>query len=138
MLLYSGIITLDYNPATDVLVTSMPDVREFGMSEVSFCLNLIVENIRNYHIENLLLDSSKSVIEVEDDVYKTITLRFGMDLMNTNLKKVARVGTSDKKREEKSANLSSEIRQELKLPIAFKNFTTRAEALEWLVPSEKA
>ncbi|MDQ4140973.1 MAG: hypothetical protein M3142_10660 [Bacteroidota bacterium] len=136
MLLYSGIITLDYNPATDVLVTSMPDVRQFGMSEVSFCLNLIVENIRNYHIKNLLLDSSKSVIEVDDEVYKSITMRFGMELMSTNLKKLARVGTYDKKREEKSARISGELRQELQLPIEFKNFSTPSEAMEWLVPSE--
>ncbi|MDQ3290557.1 MAG: hypothetical protein M3Q05_04635 [Bacteroidota bacterium] len=136
MLLYSGIINLDYNPTTDILVTSMPDVRQFGMSEVSFCLNLIVDNIRNYHIKNLLLDSSKSIIEVEDEVYKNITLRFGMDLMNTNLKKLARVGTIDKKREERSAKLSGEISQELQLPIEFKNFSNRVEAMEWLEISE--
>ncbi len=133
MLIYSGIITLDYNPTTDVLVTSMPDVRQFGMSEVSFCLGLIVDNIRNYDIKNLLLDSSKSVIEVEDEAYKAITAKFTKDLMSTRLKKIARVGTLDIKREEKSAKLSMELKQEFSLPIIFENFTSKAAAMEWLV-----
>jgi hypothetical protein len=34
----SGIIKLDYNPATDILVTSMPDIRQFEMAEVKYCL----------------------------------------------------------------------------------------------------
>lgn len=135
MLIYSGIITLDYDLTTDVLVTSMPDVRQFALSEVSFCLELIVDNIRNYDIKNLLLDSSKSVIEVEEEAYKAITTKFMMDLMSTRLKKIARVGTTDTKREENSAKLSSELRKELNLPIQFKTFTSKADAMEWLIPS---
>lgn len=135
MLIYSGIITLDYDLTTDVLVTSMPDVRQFALSEVSFCLELIVDNIRNYDIKNLLLDSSKSVIEVEEEAYKAIITKFMMDLMSTRLKKIARVGTTDTKREENSAKLSSELRKELNLPIQFKTFTSKADAMEWLILS---
>jgi len=138
MLIYSGIITLDYNPATDVLVTSMPDIRQFGLSEVSFCLGLIVENIRNYDIKNLLLDSSKSVIEAEDEAYKTLTTKFSMDLMATRLRKIARVATTDIKREEKSSKLSAELKQEMNLPIEFKNFSDRAHAMDWLLSQEQA
>jgi len=133
MLIHSGIITLDYSPATDVLVTSMPDIKEFGASEVSFCFGLIVENVRNYHIKNLLLDSSKSIVEVEDEAYKAITMKFAMDLMGTRLKKLARVGTIDTEREEKSAKLSADIKQEVNLPVEFRNFATREEAMEWLL-----
>ena len=133
MLIHSGIITLDYSPATDVLVTSMPDVKEFSLSEVSFCLGLIVENVRNYHIKNLLLDSSNSVVEVEDEAYRAITMKFAMALMGTRLKKVARVGTADADREQKSARLSADIRQEVNLPVEFRNFATKEEAMEWLL-----
>jgi hypothetical protein len=132
MQIYSGIITLDYNPATDILMSQMPDTREFGLSEVSFCLELIVENVRNYDIKHLLLDSSKSVLGLEGEAYKSITVKFSKDLMSTRLKKIARVGTSDRYREERSAKLTTELRQELNFPIQFKNFTSQAEALEWL------
>lgn len=133
MLIHSGLITLDYNPATDVLVTSMPDIKEFSSSEVSFCLGLIVESVKNYHIGNLLLDSSKSVVEVEDEAYRALVLKFSMDLMGTRLKKLARVGTADARREEKAASLSAEVRQRANLPIEFKSFATEDEAMAWLL-----
>lgn len=138
MLLYNGIITLDYDPATDVLVTGMPDIRQFGLSEVSFCLGLIVESVRNYDIKHLLLDSSKSVVEIEDEAYKAVTAKFGMDLMKTRLRKIARVATADAGREEKSTRISAELRQELNLPVTFQNFTSRAEAMDWLLSSVPA
>lgn len=137
MIIYNGIITLDYNPSTDVLATSLPDVRQFGLSEVSFCLDLIVQNIRNYDIKKLLLDSSQSVIEVENEGYKAITQKFGADLKGTRLKKIARVGTSDAKREEMSAKLSTELRLELNLPIEFRNFSSATEAMDWLIEREQ-
>src|SRR5690349_20403673 len=133
MVLHDGIITLDYNPAQDVLITSMPDIKTFGLSEVSYCLGLIVEHIRNYAIKKLLLDSSNSVVEVEDEAYKTITTQFAINLMSTRLKKLARVGTTNAHREESSAKISQEIKQELNLPIEYKNFNGRAEAMEWLL-----
>jgi hypothetical protein len=132
MQIYSGIITLDYNPATDVLISEMPDTREFGLSEVSFCLELIVENVRNYDIKHLLLDSSKSVLGLEGEAYKSLSIKFSRDLMSTRLKKIARVGTTNSNREEKSAKLTTELRQELNFPIQFQNFTNQAEALQWL------
>ncbi|WP_229973160.1 hypothetical protein [Pontibacter harenae] len=111
----------------------MPDVKEFSSSEVSFCLNLIVENVRGYHIRNLLLDSSKSVIEVEDEAYRAITTKFALDLTGTHLKKLARVVTDDAAREERSARVSEELRQEVDLPIEFRNFATKEEAMDWLL-----
>jgi len=133
MLIHNGIIKLDYNPATDVLATSMPDVKQFGLSEVSFCLGLIIESVKNYDIKLLLLDSSKSVVEVEDEAYKAVTTKFALDLMRTRLKKIARIATENTRREENSAKIATEIRQELNLEIKYKNFTNEAEALEWLL-----
>ncbi|MFD3002892.1 hypothetical protein ACFS7Z_21170 [Pontibacter toksunensis] len=138
MLIYSGIITLDYNPATDVLATSMPDIREFSLSQVAYCLDLIVESIKGYDIKYLLLDSSKSVVEVEDEAYKATTLKFSQALMSTRLKKIARVGTEDTKREEKSAKVAKELKQELNLPIDFRNYADRVEAMDWLLETIRA
>ena len=133
MLIHNGIIRLDYNPATDILATSMPDVKQFGISEVSFCLGLIVESIQNYDIKLLLLDSSKSVVEVEDEAYKEVTTKFALDLMRTRLQKIARIANANTKREEQSTKVATDIRQELNLGIKFKNFTNEPDALDWLL-----
>lgn len=133
MVIYSGIIALNYNPVTDILETSMPNIKAFSMSEVEYCLDLIVECVRNYHVTNLLLDSSKSVVEVDNEAYQSIVSRFTADLMRTDLKRLARIETADANREEKSAQASELVRQKYNLPIEFKNFATQAEALAWLM-----
>lgn len=132
MLLYNGIIILDYDPSTDILISSMPDIQAFSLSEVSFCLERIVESVTSYDIKHLLLDSSKSVVQIGNEEYQAVALQFGMSLMETGLKKVARVGTTDALREEKSARTTQELGAELQLPIAFRNFTSQQEAIDWL------
>ena len=137
MQIYRGMITLNYNPVTDVLVSDMPDIKQFGLAEVSFCLGLIVENVRNYDIKNLLLDSSKSIIDVENEAYQAISNQFGKDLLSTRLKRIARVGTTDIRREENAAKVTAELKQQLNLPIQFKSFSNQAEAMKWLRASEE-
>lgn len=132
MLIHNGIINLDYNPATDILITSMPDIRQIGLSEASFCLELVVENIRCYDIKYLLLDANKSVMDAEDQTYKAVTTKFAQDLTNTHLKRIARVETPDTRWEEKAAKVALELRQELNLPIEYQTFPTKAEVLGWL------
>ncbi|RDV15832.1 hypothetical protein DXT99_07480 [Pontibacter diazotrophicus] len=133
MIIYSGIVTLDYNPETGILTTTMPNVHEFGTEDVSFCLGLIIESIINYDIKKLLLDSSESVMEVEDEAYKAITLKFGIDMRETCLKKIARISTTDTEREKQADKLSAELRLELNLPLEFKSFANRDEAMVWLL-----
>lgn len=131
MVLHDGIIKLDYNPATDILETSMPNVAHFTLWEIAACLETIVANVRDYHIEKLLLDTSNSIVEVDEDdeAYKAITTNFAMGLMGTRLKKIARVESTDLKREARAADASQNA-----LPsIDFKNFSSRAEARKWLL-----
>lgn len=133
MQLHNGLITLDYDPATDILATTMPDVREFGTEEVAYCLNMIVDSIIGYDIKYLLLDASTSVINVEEEAYKAVSMKFGIDLLDSRLEKLARVGTADSKREEKAAKVSAELREEVNLPLEFQNFANREEAMIWLL-----
>lgn len=56
-----------------------------------------------------------------------------MDLTGTRLRKIARVGTADPAREERSAKVSAELRQELSLPAEYRNFSGKAEAMAWLL-----
>ena len=82
-----------------------------------------------------MLDSSNSVVEVEDEAYRAIAMKFAMDLMGTRLKRLARAGTADADREQKSARLSANMRQEVNLPVEFRNFATKDKAMNWLLSS---
>ncbi|WP_147294168.1 hypothetical protein [Pontibacter diazotrophicus] len=138
MLLYRGIITLDYNPATDVLTTSMPDLRNVALSEIGYCLSMIFESIKNYDIKHLLLDCRCSIVEIEDEHYKSIAFEFSKVLMKTRLNRIARVGTADAGREERAAKISEELDQELPLRVVYRSFSSRAEAMDWLLSSVPA
>lgn len=135
MLIYKGIITLDYTPATDVLVANMPDVRQSGLSETNYCLKLIVDTLRNYDIKHLVLDCSKTVVDTGSETYKSTIGNLCKSLMGTRLKKIAQVGTAEALRQGKSF---LELRQEFSLPIEFSSFSSQAEAVDWLLSREWA
>lgn len=65
-----------------------------------------------------------------------VSRKFGIDLMGTRLKKIARLGTADEKREERAASVSQDLRQELSLPVEFKNFFSKDQAMDWLMEKE--
>jgi hypothetical protein len=129
----NGLISLDYDPATDILFAALPDIRNFGTTEVERSLQIFVETITNYDIKKLLLDSSKAIIEVDDEVYRKIILTFSTDLMKTRLKYIARVGTPLENQEKRAQEVASNIKQITTIPLDFRNFTNPTEALEWLL-----
>ncbi|WP_347160307.1 hypothetical protein [Pontibacter chitinilyticus] len=134
MLLYKGIITLDYDPATDVLVAVLPDARQFGLSEIAMCLGLVVESVRSYDIKLLLLDAVGTEGEGQGAAYAS----FISELSKTRLRKMARLAGADDGWQERSARIAAEGRQGPHRPLEFRSFDSQAEALGWLVSSVPA
>jgi hypothetical protein len=128
MVIHSGIVTLDYSPTEDILIAFMPDVKQFGMSEANYCLDIIIDSIKAYDIKRLLLDSRESLVEVEEEAYKVVTKKFASDLMGTRLRKIARVLPKNVKREGKSAKIA----KDLNLPVQFQSFSNPSDAIMWL------
>ncbi|RDV15455.1 hypothetical protein DXT99_08140 [Pontibacter diazotrophicus] len=109
----------------------MPDIRQHELTQVSYCLGIIIEAVNNYHIRSLLIDCSNSVVEVEDRTYNAIATKFATALRATRLKKLAWVIAP-------KARLYSALRQELSPPIKLVGFSGKAEAMEWLLQLEPA
>lgn len=130
MLINSGVVTLNYDPATDILATSLPDVTPRELPQVRYCLGLIAEGVRNYDIKSLLMDCSKSVVEDEGETHKALARQLSTDLMKTRLRKLAWVAATN-------AGLCLELRRELSLSIEFRNFSSKAEAMGWLLQPEQ-
>ncbi|GAA4443466.1 hypothetical protein GCM10023188_44280 [Pontibacter saemangeumensis] len=133
MIISSEVIVINYAPATDILSAGLPDIRQFALEEVRHCLGLIVESVRQYEVRNLLLDASKSVVEVGEEAHRTLLIDFCLELQGSPLERVARVATPDPGREERSARLSAELIQELEPALAFGSFATEEEAMAWLL-----
>lgn len=138
MLLYQGIITLDYDPATDVLVAAMPDARQFGPSEVRYCLGLIAASVRNYGIGCLLLDARLADPAAEGEGQRSEHAEFTAELLGTRLRRMARLAGADGGWEGRSAGIAAGHLQGLRLPVAFRSFTSQAEAMGWLLSPEPA
>ena len=127
MIIPSPLITLDYNPAKDILFVEWPDIQKFSLSEVKHSLQDVINTLKFYDVKNLLIDSRKAVIGVSKEEYASIASGFIRELSGTRLRKVARLESNSKTKEAQVRELT-----QLKAPIAFQNFSNRNEALKWL------
>lgn len=133
MIIYSNsIVTLNYDPSTDILSVTLPDFSSFTIGEVERSFQIIVENVKNYDIKNLLLDSSRSVIDVEDTEYKRVVIDFSKELARTRLGKLARVESTIAAKELLAASVTADIQLAESNPVDFRNFTNEQEAMQWL------
>jgi len=135
MIIYNnGLITLDYDPAIDVLTVELPNAAQFGIPELSRSLETVAENIQNYDIKKLLLDSSNVVVEqIRDDAYKSVVEKFVLTLTKTRLQKLARVNSARVTQDQRVAQVTSEATQKYNAPINIKMFSSRAAAQDWLL-----
>jgi hypothetical protein len=92
-----------------------------------------VEAINSYDIKKLFLDSSKAVIEVDDEAYRNVILTFSQDLLKSRLQKLARMGSSIARQELRATKVTDDIRQANTITVDFQNFGSRDEAIAWLV-----
>lgn len=129
----SSLIRLDYNPATDILVVDYPDINEFLLPHIRQSLTLMVEAILNYDVKKLLLDASRTIIEISEEENKQVTMQLAADLMRTRLQKVARIQPVNMMQETRAQENISRIRQVGLLPYQLETFTSRTAAMAWLV-----
>ncbi|TXK29863.1 hypothetical protein FVR03_20295 [Pontibacter qinzhouensis] len=140
MIIYqNGFMSLDYNPSTDILNVELPNVMEIGVAELKRSLEIVAENIQNYHIKRLLLDSSRVLVDqIEDEEYKGIVGQFLANLMKTRLERIARVNSSRLAHEKRVLQVTAEATQKLGTSITVKTFTGKPEALSWLLVQENS
>jgi hypothetical protein len=129
MVIYkNGFLTLDYEPATDILSFEMPNVDDVVMPEMKRSLAVIVEHVRNYDVKRVLLDARQTSIWVDEDSYAGIISEFYRNLMVTRVQKIARLVIPDSKREKVVSNLLSNMH----LSVEVQRFTEVSAALDWL------
>lgn len=129
----TSVITLDYNPATDILQADYPDLVSFQLPEIKRSLTLMVEAIRNYDVKKLLLDASKTTIEVSKEENHAVAMQLATDLVNTRLQKLARIQPINDKREINAQENIRQIKQAGLLPYQLKTFTNKPDAIAWLM-----
>lgn len=129
ILFQNGLITLNYDPATDLMHVEWPQFQQYALSEARHALQVMVETIRNYDIKKLFLDTTNAEIDVSDEEYTAVLKDFGADLATTRLQKVSRIVATDHSREQSVQR----VKEQAQLPFPLKDFTDRESALQWLL-----
>ena len=138
MILYqNSIIKLDYNPATDVLEVEYPDLHTFLIPEIKHTINTMIEVIKNYDVKKVLIDSSRTIINVSEDESRDITTYLAAGLMQTRVEKLARVQSSASVVEETAQSNIKHVQDAQSLPFLLQNFSSKTEALHWLSDYQK-
>lgn len=127
MIIPNSLINLEYDPTKDILFVEWPDFDYYSLSELHNILENIVDTVRHYDINYLLIDSRTTVVSIKDSDYNEIAVKFAQDLMKTRVKKVARLSTDDMSRE----NMVIDLKEKTRLSVAFESFQTVDEALDW-------
>ena len=128
MIIPSVLLKLDYTPSTDILAVEWPDVHSYTLNEVKDTLTEILNTIRHYDVKRLLIDAKSTVVSVGQEEYATISSAFSQKLLTTRLEKLARLESASSARE---AQVKEMIKNNTSR-IAFKSFTSREEAYNWL------
>ena len=137
MLLFkNSIITLDYNPAADILEVAYPDLHGFLLPEIKHSIDIMIDNVKNYDVKRILLDSTRTVISVSEEESREITVCLAAGFMKTRVQKLARLQSAKASVEDTAQENIKHITETLPLTFQLKNFTSKAEALAWLSAHE--
>jgi hypothetical protein len=134
MVLYrDDIVELDYAAAQEILYVELQDQRGLCVSEVKKVFMSIVVCAREHRIPKVLLDLTRNAVEMTKAEYKSVFTQLVVGLMPTPIRKVARVATKDPVREHSVDATYREIQKCINLPLEFRSFAGRDEALRWLM-----
>ena len=132
VLFQNSFIRLDYTPATDILVIEYPDLHGYLLPEIKNSINILVENVRNYDVKKLLLDSTRTISSVTEEESREVATYLAKGLMKTRVQKVARLQSASTTVEKLAQGNLKHIQESGALPFQLKNFTNKADALEWM------
>jgi hypothetical protein len=133
ILFQNSIIKLDYTPATDILDVEYPDLHGFMLPEIKLNIDIMVDNIVNYDVKKILLDSSHTIISVSAEESRDVATYLAAGLLKTRVQKVARVQSNNISVETTARNNMQHIQESLPLPFQLQNFTGKADAIDWLI-----
>ena len=128
ILFRNGLITLEYDPAADILFVDWPDILPYNLTDVRETLLVLLDTIRVYDIKNILIDSRRSVVELNEEEHEALMLDFARDLKSTRLQRMARLRTNDPVRESRVTL----ARKKSGTSIDYQEFKDEAAAMEWL------
>ncbi|GHA68759.1 hypothetical protein [Pontibacter akesuensis] len=132
ILFENSLISLDYNPSTDILEVGYPDLHDYLLPEIKHSINILIDKVKHYDVKRILLDSSKTVISVGSEESRQIAVYLAAGLVTTRVQKVARLQSPSYAVEQSAEGNIQHIKESQQLPFLLQNFTSKAVAIDWL------
>lgn len=132
ILFKNSVINLDYNPATDILEVAYPDLHGFLLPEIKHSIDIMIDNVKNYDVKRVLLDSTRTIISVGEEESRQVAFYLAAGLMQTRVQRVARLQSASISVETTAQANIKHIKESQTLPFELKNFTSKVEAVAWL------
>jgi len=127
-----GLIEMDYDVASDVLVVKWLASATSTSLELGYTMDLIVDKVRSYDIKKLLIDAREDVVGITDEEYVEINVKFANNLASTRLDRVARLGTTNINRENFVKSLVEDVQALTQTHLIYKEFSNETAAKLWL------
>ena len=127
-----GLIVMDYDVATDILVVKWLASETSTSLELGYSMKLLVDKVRSYDVKKLLIDAREDVVGITDEEYVEINVKFAKDLASTRLERVARLGTTNINRENFVKTLVYDVQAHAQTTLIYKEFQDQTNAIEWL------
>lgn len=133
MILYpDSLLALEYEMSTDILTVQWPHLTTASLPELQVAITKLIDAINHYDVKRLLIDSSKSKVDLPEEIYKPIIFGLIQALAKTRLAKMARVLPEDALREIRLRSYNAEMTQQNMFTFQTGEFATRVAARKWL------
>lgn len=126
------LLALNYDVRTDILNVRWPDIKDTPVADLEASFQKLLNAVNHYDVKKLLIDSSKSVVTMDDKIYKPLVFKLVFALNATRLEKMARVMSENDLRESRLKSYAAEMRYQETLRFAAREFATQPLALAWL------
>lgn len=132
ILFENSIIKLDYTPATDILNVQYPDLHGFLLPEIKHSIDILVDTVKNYDVKKVLLDATHTVMSVDVEESREISVYLAQGLTKTRVAKLARLQSLNHAIETRAKATIQHLAEAQLLPFELQNFTVKEKALAWL------
>ena len=133
MILYpDNLLALGYEIGTDILTVRWPNLTAASVQELQLAIEKLIAAVKHYDVKRLLIDSTKSKVDIPDHIYKPIIFGLIQALTQTRLEKMARVLPEDALRETRLRSYNEEMNRQKMFTFQTGEFATLAAAQKWL------
>jgi hypothetical protein len=133
MIIYQdSLLVLDYDVSSDILYVKWPNLTETDIPDLKAAITELLNAVKHYDIKRLLIDSSKSRVDIADETYRPLVFSLVGQLKESRLRRMARVVPENTFREVHLQNYNKQMQAQNLITFETGEFQNKEQAMAWL------